>query len=205
MKELAIAGTWLYEPEIHRDHRGSFVSTHHEPSFTGTTGHSLFPVRQTSVTRSRENVVRGVHFTTTPPGMAKHVFCTAGAVLDFVVDLRVGSPTFGGWAVARLDAENNASMYIPFGVGHAVVSLADGATMVYQLSASYIPEHEHSVSITDPELALEFPAGLQPVMSDRDATAMSLREAKERGLLPTYAASRALDRELENGYELRDR
>jgi epimerase EvaD len=173
-----------FTPEVFPDDRGMFVSHFQLPSFTGALGTPLFPVAQASHSVSRRDVVRGIHFTAGSPGTAKYVCCPHGEVLDIVVDLRVGSPTFGAWDAVRLDQRTFRALYIPEGVGHAFVSLRDGSVMSYVLSQGYDAERELAVSVRDPSLALPLPA--TPVLSDRDRRAMTLAEAAEAGVLPEF-------------------
>ncbi|MFI6875913.1 MULTISPECIES: dTDP-4-dehydrorhamnose 3,5-epimerase family protein [Streptomyces] len=193
MTELAIEGAHAFTPEVFPDRRGLFVTTFQQPRFTETTGHA-FPVVQTCQSESARGVVRGVHFTATPPGMAKHVYCGRGRALDFVVDLRVGSPTFGTWDTVELGAGSFRSTYLPVGVGHAFVALEDDTTMVYLMSGPYVAENELAVSPLDPELALPLALnGVEPVMSDRDVAAPTLAQALAAGILPDYETCRALE------------
>ncbi|QES52406.1 dTDP-4-dehydrorhamnose 3,5-epimerase [Streptomyces venezuelae] len=180
-RELAVPGAIAFTPELHRDDRGLFVSTYEEREFR-----PLFPVRQASQSVSRRGVVRGVHYTAVSPGTEKYVHCPRGAALDFVVDLRVGSPAFGTWDSVLLDGEGFRSVYLPPGVGHAFVALEDHTVMSYLLSTGYVAEHELAVSVLDPALGLPLPADLTPVLSDRDRRAPTLAEAADRGLLPTF-------------------
>jgi epimerase EvaD len=131
-------------------------------------------------------VVRGIHFTSDGPGTEKYVCCPHGEVLDIVVDLRVGSPTFGIWDAVVLDQRNFRALYLPAGVGHAFVSLRDGSVMSYLLSAGYVAEKERAVSVLDPELALPLPPDIAPVLSERDRLAGTLAEAAADGILPRY-------------------
>ncbi|MEV8535721.1 dTDP-4-dehydrorhamnose 3,5-epimerase family protein [Streptomyces sp. NPDC051211] len=181
-RELAVPGALEFTPDLHRDDRGLFVSTFEEREFR-----PLFPVRQASQSVSRRGVVRGVHYTAVSPGTEKYVHCPRGAALDFVVDLRVGSPAFGTWDSVLLDEHHFRAVYLPPGVGHAFVALEDHTVMSYLLSAGYVPEHERAVSVLDPALGLPIPAGLTPVLSDRDREALTLAEAAARGLLPFFA------------------
>jgi dTDP-4-dehydrorhamnose 3,5-epimerase len=129
--------------------------------------------------------MRGVHFADIPPGQAKQIICVSGAILDVVVDLRVGSPNFGRHVTVRLDDQNRRTLYISEGLGHAFVALTE-ATTVYLCSDSYRPEREHGVHPLDPDLAIAWPAGIEPIMSPRDAAAPSLAQALESGMLPDY-------------------
>nr|AFV71325.1 PyrC12 [Streptomyces rugosporus] len=160
--------------------------------FESLIGHPVFPVRQTSHSLSRRDVVRGVHYTATPPGSAKHVYCPRGRSLDVVVDLRVGSPTYGRSDAVVLDALEFRSVYLPVGVGHMTVALEDDTVMAYLWSEAYRAERERAVSALDPELGLPVPE--RPVLSERDRAAPTLAEARAAGLLPDYAACRAVER-----------
>ena len=131
-------------------------------------------------------MVRGVHFADIPPGQAKYVTCVRGAVLDVVVDLRVGSPTFGTWEGVRLDDTERAAVYLSEGLGHGFCALTDDATLTYLCSASYSPTGEHGVHPLDPDLGIDWPTEA-PLLSAKDETAPTLAEALASGLLPRYA------------------
>jgi 5-epimerase len=185
-RALAVEGALEFTPEVFEDDRGLFLSPFQEPAFVEATGHR-HPVAQTNHNRSRYGVVRGVHFTRTPPGQAKYVHCARGRALDVVVDLRVGSPTFGAWDGVEMDDVAIRGMYFPVGVGHAFVALAADTVMSYLVTSSYVPENELSIHPLDPELALPWPKDVEHVLSDRDRAAPSFAEAAATGLLPRYA------------------
>jgi dTDP-4-dehydrorhamnose 3,5-epimerase len=106
-------------------------------------------------------------------------------VLDVIVDLRVGSPSFGHWEGVRLDDVDRHAVYIAEGLGHGFCALTDDATLAYLCSETYAPSREHAIHPLDPDLAIEWPAEA-PQLSARDASAPSLAEAREKGLLPDY-------------------
>ncbi|MGW1219874.1 dTDP-4-dehydrorhamnose 3,5-epimerase family protein [Streptomyces californicus] len=189
VRNLSVAGAIEFTPEMYEDQRGSFTSPFQEAAFAKAVGHPRFPLAQVSHSRSRRGSLRGVHYTRTPPGMAKYVYCLSGRALDIVVDLRIGSPTFGRCDTTELDGESCRAVYVPVGVGHAFVALRDDTLMSYLMSGGYEPERELAVSALDPELALPLPPGLAPLLSDRDRTAPTLAEARSRGDLPDYRAS----------------
>lgn len=186
-RKLAVEGAVEFSPPIFTDDRGCFVSPYQEAAFVDAVGKPLFAVAQTNISLSRRGVVRGVHFTTTPPGTAKYVYCMYGKVLDIVVDIRVGSPTYGKWDAVILDPEGSRASYLPLGMGHAFVALEDDSVMSYLLSQSYLPEHEHALSVLDPALVLPIPQDIEPVLSERDIKAPTLAQARAQGLLPDYA------------------
>jgi dTDP-4-dehydrorhamnose 3,5-epimerase len=132
-------------------------------------------------------VIRGVHFADVPPGQAKYVYCPSGALLDVVVDLRVGSPTFGAHEAVVLDSTSYRAVYLSEGLGHAFCALADNTVASYLCSTAYAPAIERTVAAMDPALGLPWPAEITPILSERDAAAPSLAEAAEAGLLPRYA------------------
>ncbi|KZM75342.1 dTDP-4-dehydrorhamnose 3,5-epimerase family protein [Nocardia terpenica] len=185
-RKLAVEGAVEFTPRVFSDERGMFVSPFQESVFDEAVGRPLFTVRQTSYSRSRRGTVRGIHYTATPPGAHKYVCCVQGKALDIVVDIRVGSPTFGRFDVLTLDPETFRAVYFPLGVGHAFVALADDTVMSYTLSTSYVAENELALAVLDPELALPIPGDIEPILSDRDRVAPTLAEAKAAGLLPDY-------------------
>ncbi|WP_097992981.1 dTDP-4-dehydrorhamnose 3,5-epimerase family protein [Streptomyces sp. f51] len=195
-KELGVVGAHVFTPQVFADSRGAFVSPFQEEAFVRQTGHRLFPVEQISHSRSRRGVVRGVHFTRTPPGMAKYVYCPRGRALDIIVDLRRGSPTFGRHATVVLDPVDFRAVYFPVGLGHAFVALEDDTVMAYTLSLAYDPENELALSVYDPDLALSLPEDIEPVVSERDRVAQSLEQALESGVLPDYEQCLELDARL---------
>lgn len=185
-RELAALGAFEFTAPVFADERGTFSSPYEEATFLETTGEPLFRLRQMSVSRSTRGVVRGVHFTAVPPGNAKYVYCPSGRVLDIVVDLRIGSPTFGRWDTVMLDPRSMRAVYLPVGLGHAFVSLMDATVVAYLLSASYVQELELAVSVYDPALALPLPTDVEHVLSERDRTAPTVAEAAAAGILPYY-------------------
>ncbi|WP_037311086.1 dTDP-4-dehydrorhamnose 3,5-epimerase family protein [Amycolatopsis orientalis] len=195
-RKLAVEGAIEFTPRVFPDDRGLFVSPFQEEAFAEARGGPLFRVAQTNHSMSKRGVVRGVHYTMTPPGIAKYVYCARGSVLDIVVDIRVGSPTFGRWDAVLLDQRDHRAMYFPVGVGHAFVALEDDSVMWYMLSASYVPRNELALSALDPALDLPIDASVEPILSDRDKVAITLAEAERQGLLPDYATSLELERRL---------
>ena len=186
MDPLSIEGAWVRTPRIFQDDRGSFLESFRDEEFTADLGYRL-EVAQVNCSVSRRGVVRGVHFADVPPGQAKYVSCLRGAVIDVVVDLRVGSPGFGKWEAVRLDEENRCSLFIAEGLGHAFMALTDECTVVYLCSKPYASGREHGVHPLDPDMDIGWLADVEPVLSPKDAAAPSLKQALESGLLPTYA------------------
>ncbi|MFL6144483.1 MAG: dTDP-4-dehydrorhamnose 3,5-epimerase family protein [Labedaea sp.] len=186
VRELAVRDAFEFLPRTFPDARGLFVAPFQEEPFVKAVGHPL-RLGQSNNSTSRRGTLRGLHYADVPPGQAKYVYCPRGALLDLVVDLRVGSPTFGTWDAARLDPESFRAVYLPEGVGHAFLALEDDTVISYLCSEPYNPAAEHAVNPLDPELGLPWPADLTPLLSDKDAAAPSLAAALEAGMLPSYA------------------
>ncbi len=191
IRQLAVPGAWEVTPDLHGDGRGMFLEMYRADRIAAAAGAPLDLV-QANLSVSRAGVVRGIHFTAVPPGQVKYVTCVRGAVRDVVVDIRVGSPTFGRWDAVRLDDETRRAVYVSDGLGHGYCALTDDATMLYLCSAGYRPDRERAVHPLDPDLGIDWPA-TDPVLSERDRAAPTLKELDERGLLPDYAAARRGD------------
>jgi dTDP-4-dehydrorhamnose 3,5-epimerase len=186
VEQMSIEGAWVFNPHIHGDGRGAFLEWFKEPTFSAAIGHPLELV-QANASVSARGVLRGIHFADVPPGQAKYVTCVKGSVLDVVVDIRVGSPTFGQWESVLLDDRTRQAVYLSEGLGHGFLSLEDGSTVVYLCSAGYNPSGEHEVHPLDPAIAIDWPLdGLEPELSTKDADAPSLADAAAAGLLPLY-------------------
>jgi dTDP-4-dehydrorhamnose 3,5-epimerase len=184
---LAIDGAFVVTPRQFPDDRGVFLESFRGDKLAEQIGHRL-DVVQTNVSVSSRGTVRGIHFADVPPSQAKYITCLSGSLVDYVVDLRVGSPTFGRWESVRLDTLDRRAVYLAEGLGHAFMALEDDTTAMYLCSAAYNPTREHGIHPLDPEVGLAFPDSLEPLLSPKDASAPSLTEAREQGLLPSYAA-----------------
>jgi dTDP-4-dehydrorhamnose 3,5-epimerase len=190
MKPTGIDGAWTFMPAIHRDDRGSFLEWYRAAELSGELGY--WPeTAQANCSVSGRGVIRGVHFASVPPGQAKYVTCVRGAVLDVIVDIRVGSPSFGRWESVRLDDTDRQAVFLSEGLGHAFTALSDEATVIYLCSAPYAPGREHGVHPLDPAIGIAWPVDTEPVLSGKDAAAPTLEEARRSGLLPSYADCRA--------------
>lgn len=192
-RELSVPGAWELRPTVHRDDRGRFFEWFTDPEFTAMTGHRL-DLRQANCSVSSAGVLRGLHFAQLPPSQAKYVTCVRGAVFDVVVDIRVGSPTYGRWDAVTLDSEIGNSVYLSEGLAHGFLALQDDSTVMYLCSAGYDPDREHTISATDPTLGITWPStvfGPELVRSPRDRQAPTLDEVRAAGLLPTWEQARA--------------
>ena len=188
-RELSIAGVWAFTPILRSDDRGVFLESFKESTFVEAVGRP-FDLKQMNISVSRAGTVRGIHFADVPPGQAKYVQCFEGRILDVVVDIRVGSPTFGQWDAVELDDQTRQGLFIGEGLGHAFCALTDSVTVGYLCSEPYAPTREHGVHPLDPELALPWPDGAESVLSPKDAAAPSLSDAVAQRLLPDYEECR---------------
>jgi len=185
-RELAVPGAWEITPEPLRDSRGTFFEWFTESAFAEMAGHR-FDLRQANCSTSAAGALRGLHFAQLPPGQAKYVTCVRGAVFDVVVDIRVGSPTYGRWDSVLLDDVDRRSVYLSEGLAHGFLSLQDDSTVMYLCSTPYAPQREHTIAATDPEIGIEWPMpATELLLSDRDAAAPSLAEVRAAGLLPGW-------------------
>ncbi|MBW0014990.1 dTDP-4-dehydrorhamnose 3,5-epimerase [Mycobacterium sp.] len=187
VRELDIPGIWEITPTIHGDSRGLLFEWFTDHDFTGFAGHR-FDFRQANCSTSAAGVLRGLHFAQVPPGQAKYVTCVSGSVFDVVVDIRLGSPTFGRWDSVVLDDKEHNTIYISEGLAHGFLALQENSTVMYLCSAEYDPQREHTICPTDPALGIDWPLvdGAAAVLSDRDAAAPSFAEVHASGLLSTW-------------------
>ena len=186
IRELKIPDSYEITPKQFGDDRGVFLEWYRFDKLAEVVGHSI-DLRQANTSVSKRGVVRGIHFADVPLGQAKYVTATHGAVLDYVVDIRVGSPTYGQWDTVLLDGTDRRAIYIAEGLGHAFVALTDDATVSYLVTDTFNAEREHGIDPLDGEIGLVFPAEAgEPLLSPKDTEAPSLAEAASAGLLPTW-------------------
>lgn len=173
-----LSGPILIEPAVHRDSRGFFCETYRRDWHlaAGIPGHEQFV--QDNHSRSARGVVRGMHFQV-GQGVAKLVRCSRGQILDVVVDLRRGSPTYGSWEGFELDDVSMRCLYVPVGFAHGFCVLSQSADVAYKQTGYYDAALERGIAFDDPEIAIQWPAGLALSASPRDAAAPRLREIAE--------------------------
>jgi dTDP-4-dehydrorhamnose 3,5-epimerase len=199
IRELTIPDSYEVTPKQFGDDRGVFLEWYRFDRLEEKVGHPL-DLRQANTSVSKRGVVRGIHFADFPRGQAKYVTATHGAVLDFVIDIRVGSPTFGEWDSVLLDDRDRRAIYLAEGLGHAFVALTDDATVTYLVSDVYNAPKEHGINPLDEQIGLAFPAEAgEPLLSPKDTDAPTLAEAAASGLLPTWADARAFYNSLNGG------
>ncbi len=184
-----IAGAVEFTPRQFSDDRGLFAEWYRFESLRDTAGHAL-DLRQANVSVSHRGVVRGIHYADVPPGQAKYVTVMSGGIIDYVVDLRIGSPTYGRHETVRLDSEDRRALYLAEGLGHCFVALTDNTVVTYLVSEVFSPEREHGINPFDETLGLEYPfPRSELIISPKDSEAPTLAIAEAKGLLPSYTAS----------------
>lgn len=199
IRELKIPDSYEIIPKQFGDDRGVFLEWYRSDRLEEAVGHRL-NLAQGNTSVSRRGVIRGIHFADVPPSQAKYVTATHGAVLDFVIDIRTGSPTFGQWDSVLLDDVDRRAIYIAEGLGHCFVALSDDATVSYLVSAPFNAEREHGIDPLDPAIGLEFPLDSDKLLlSPKDTDAPTLAEAESAGLLPTWERARAFYATLNGG------
>jgi dTDP-4-dehydrorhamnose 3,5-epimerase len=184
IRQLAVLDSYVLDLVPRGDRRGRFTEWYKAETLASATGFPL-TLAQANHSVSARGVLRGVHFALVPPGQAKYVYCPHGRVLDVVVDVRVGSATFGVHDSVVLDSEQPRAVYLAEGLGHAFLSLADGSSVTYLVSTGYAPDREFGINPMDADLALPWPGDLEFELSDKDRDAPTLEQARGQGLLPT--------------------
>lgn len=168
----------LIEAKRFSDTRGWFSETYSRARYAGQ-GVDLEFVQDNQSYSAVAGTIRGIHFQTAPHAQAKLVRCTAGAIMDYAVDLRRSSPTYGKWVGAELSRDNGRQLFIPIGFGHAFVTLAADTEVSYKVSDYYAPECDGGIIWNDPDVAIDWPAHLaDPVLSQKDLALSTLGDFK---------------------------
>lgn len=175
-EETKISGVYILTPRVFEDPRGFFYESHNQNTFSSLGIDTVFVQDNHSV--SSRNTLRGMHFQI-KPGQAKLVRCTRGEILDVVVDMRPGSPTFKRWITATLSGENRQMIYIPVGCAHGFVVRSDQAEVLYKCSSVYDHEMESGFMWNDPEIGIQWPID-DPLLSVRDQNNLSFLKSLEK-------------------------
>jgi len=182
LHQTALAGAFVIEAERHHDHRGYFARTFCQRELAAA---GLFDrIAQCNVSHNvHRGTLRGLHFQSEPHGEDKIVSCTRGAVFDVVVDIRLGSPTFGKHFGHELTPESPLALYIPKGFAHGFQTLVADATVIYIMSEFYVREAASGVRWDDPDIGIRWPIA-ERIMSDQDASWPTLSEWQRRSAAP---------------------
>jgi dTDP-4-dehydrorhamnose 3,5-epimerase len=181
---LSIDGSWKIDFQRFDDNRGYFYESFKAEDFKTHIGRN-FIIKQTNTSSSSKGSVRGIHFAMLPPSQAKLVQCQRGSIRDYIIDIRVGSPTFGKFEVVELGENSASAVFIEEGLAHAFVALENHTVVTYYVTEKYNPEREKGINPFDKTLNVKWP-DLELILSEKDKQAISLDESKALGLLPNY-------------------
>ena len=186
LQELSIAGAFVATHRVFPDERGLFREWFKAEEIASID--EDFSVQQANYSKSNQWVIRGIHYSLAPQGQAKVVTCASGKIVDVLVDLRTGSPSYLKVEYVELSEDSGKVVYIPSGVGHGFIVASETAAVVYLTSSGYSPEDEKAICPTDEELGIDWPlpVGEVGIISSADTEAPSLARAKESGILPTF-------------------
>ena len=181
-KELKIKGSWEISLEHFIDNRGSFFESFRLNSLENIIGRK-FDIKQSNTSVSRAGSIRGIHFAQVPPSQAKYIQCQKGSILDFVIDVRIGSPTFAQHV--ELDSKTPKAIFIEEGLAHAFIALEDDTTVTYFVNQYFNPSNEKAINPLDTEISINW-GNLKYLISEKDKNASTLSEMKKLGHLPIY-------------------
>jgi dTDP-4-dehydrorhamnose 3,5-epimerase len=166
----------IIEPQVFGDARGFFLESWNEKAFREATGVQV-PFVQDNQSRSDRGVLRGLHYQLEQP-QGKLVRVVNGTVFDVAVDLRKSSQTFGRWVGVELSAEGFKQLWIPPGFGHGFLVMSESADFLYKTTDYYAPKSERCIAWNDPDIGIQWPAGLLPQLSAKDTAGARLRDAE---------------------------
>ena len=171
----AIPDVLIIEPKVFGDERGFFFESFNQKAFNVATGLDV-TFMQDNHSRSAKGVLRGLHYQVQQP-QGKLVRVVRGAVFDVAVDIRQGSATFGKWVGAELSEENHKQLWVPAGLAHGFLVLSESADFLYKTTDYYAPQHERCIAWNDSSIGIDWPAGIQPLLSVKDQNGKRLEEA----------------------------
>jgi len=164
--ETQLQGAFIIEPKVYKDNRGFFVETHNSRVFKDNGIDSCFVQDNYSFSKNK-GVVRGLHLQRSPHEQSKLVWVVSGSVLDVIVDIRKGSPTFGKWVSYELNSSELKMIYVPKGFAHGFCTLEDNTHVLYKVDSFYAPDADTGLLWNDEDLAITWPVK-DPVLSEKD-------------------------------------
>jgi len=184
LQELSIEGAYLATHRVFPDERGLFREWFKAEEIS--TVDKAFSVQQANYSKSKQWVIRGIHYSLAPEGQSKVVTCASGAIVDVLIDLRLDSPTYLKVEFIELTEDSGSVVFIPSGVGHGFIVESESASVVYLTSSGYSPEFEKAICPTDPALGIKWPLPIGQIgtISKADTEAPTLLQARESGNLP---------------------
>ena len=186
LEKLSISGAYIAIHKVFPDERGIFREWFKSEEIL--TIDKNFSVQQANYSKSKQWVIRGIHYSIAPQGQAKLVTCASGAIVDVLIDLRLGSPTYLKVEYIELSEDSGKVIYIPTGVGHGFAVTSEIASIVYLTSSGYTPEYEMVICPLDPDLSITWPIpiGELAIISKVDREAPGLLNASTLSQLPTF-------------------
>ncbi len=172
-----LEGVLVVEPRVFGDHRGWFMETYSEAAFSKN-GLNLEFVQDNHSFSAAKGTLRGLHYQLNPKAQTKLVRCTKGAIYDVAVDIRRGSPTFGAWFGIELSAENKKQLLIPKGFAHGFMTITEDVEVQYKVDELYAPECDGGILWSDPDIGIDWPLDIQPVLSAKDEKAPRLADVE---------------------------
>ncbi|MFJ7467865.1 dTDP-4-dehydrorhamnose 3,5-epimerase [Peribacillus frigoritolerans] len=166
----------VIEPKIFGDHRGWFTETYNEENFKKVGIDTIF-IQDNHSFSATKGTLRGLHYQKDPKAQTKLVRCTKGSIFDVAIDIRKESPTYGEWYGVELSEENKKQLLVPKGFAHGFMTLTDDVEVQYKVDELYSPEHDRGIFWNDPEIGIEWPINIQPVLSAKDENAPLLKDA----------------------------
>ena len=173
-KKLEIPDVVLMTPPVFGDERGFFMETFRQSEFEKNCGNYQFV--QDNHSSSSKNILRGLHYQYEKP-QGKLVRVVRGEVFDVAVDMRKDSITFGKWVGEYLSADNKRMLWVPPGFAHGFIVISEQAEFVYKCTDYYNPGDEYSLAWDDKKVGIDWPLGVEPILSDKDASGLTFQEA----------------------------
>jgi len=175
----------VIEPAVFGDHRGWFMETYSDSKMKEA-GIDLTFVQDNQSFSATKGTLRGLHYQLAPKAQTKLVRCTRGAIFDVAVDIREGSPTYGKWFGIELSAENKKQLLVPKGFAHGFMTLTDDAEVQYKVDELYAPECDRGILWNDPDIGIEWPMEVTPVLSAKDEKAPLLNDVENNFVYGEY-------------------
>ncbi|ART78195.1 dTDP-4-dehydrorhamnose 3,5-epimerase [Sutcliffiella horikoshii] len=167
----------VIEPTVFGDRRGWFMETFSEARFLEA-GLELNFIQDNQSFSTAKGTLRGLHYQLNPKAQTKLIRCTKGAIFDVAVDIRKNSPSFGEWFGIELTEENKKQLLVPKGFAHAFITLTDNVEVQYKVDELYSPENDRGIIWNDPDIGIEWPIDINPILSEKDQKAPLLEDAE---------------------------
>ncbi|WP_057911625.1 dTDP-4-dehydrorhamnose 3,5-epimerase [Peribacillus muralis] len=170
-------GVMVIEPIIFGDHRGWFTETYNEENFKKA-GIDIVFIQDNHSFSAIKGTLRGLHYQKDPKAQTKLVRCTKGSIFDVAIDIQKESPTYGEWFGVELSEENKKQLLVPKGFAHGFMTLTDDVEVQYKVDELYSPENDRGIIWNDPEIGIQWPMDIEPVLSAKDENAPLLKDAE---------------------------